>query len=264
LRAAPRRGQGVLDFRRPTAGAQRLQTVACHGRAKCRARPPAGGGGQRLRVGSRRPAFGRAAVPRRLSVGRGPPGEGVRVGRSIRRAAAERVARLAASPHPSDSPAHLPSGRVLRPLLTPAARSGSLTAAPVASATNGRSPEVSPTAFGAPPPDLRLAALMDSDFATVSPLVRRARLVSGSCPSARASRSALLSDSASRPRPCASRSLRLHQAGKRTSTSCLLDMLGTQRKARATQPGPRAGGGTYPRAQKHGSCQSGMKRGAAS
>jgi hypothetical protein len=40
-------------------------------------------------------------------------------------------------------------------------------------------------AFGAQPPDLRFAPLMDMDFATRCSLVRRLRLVSGSCPSAR-------------------------------------------------------------------------------
>src|SRR5258708_33913193 len=52
-------------------------------------------------------------------------------------------------------------------------------------ATRGRSPGVSSFAFGAQPPDLRFAPLMDMDFAIRCPLVRRLRLVSGSCPSAR-------------------------------------------------------------------------------
>src|SRR4051794_38802772 len=52
-------------------------------------------------------------------------------------------------------------------------------------ATRGRSPGVSSIAFGAQPPDLRFAPLMDMDFAIRCPLVRRLRLVSGSCPSAR-------------------------------------------------------------------------------
>jgi Reverse transcriptase (RNA-dependent DNA polymerase) len=51
-------------------------------------------------------------------------------------------------------------------------------------ATRGRSPGVSSIAFGAQPPDLRFAPLMDMDFAIRCPLVRRLRLVSGSCPSA--------------------------------------------------------------------------------
>jgi hypothetical protein len=51
--------------------------------------------------------------------------------------------------------------------------------------TRGRSPGVSSIAFGAQPPDLRLAPLMDMDFAIRCPLVRRSRLVSGSCSSAR-------------------------------------------------------------------------------
>src|SRR5207247_4781986 len=52
-------------------------------------------------------------------------------------------------------------------------------------AARGRSPGVSSIAFGAQPPDLRFAPLMDMDFAIRCPLVRRLRLVSGSCPSAR-------------------------------------------------------------------------------
>src|SRR5271157_1638685 len=43
--------------------------------------------------------------------------------------------------------------------------------------------------------------------------------------------STLLSDPASRRSPCASLSLLLHQDGKRTFTSQLLNMLGTQEKA---------------------------------
>ncbi|MBS1116532.1 MAG: hypothetical protein H6Q87_916 [candidate division NC10 bacterium] len=54
------------------------------------------------------------------------------------------------------------------------------------SGTPSRSPEVSSTAVRARPPDLRFAPLMDMDFAVTRPLVRRARLVSGSCPSTRA------------------------------------------------------------------------------
>src|SRR6185369_16763687 len=41
--------------------------------------------------------------------------------------------------------------------------------------------------------------------------------------------STLLSDPASRPRPCASRSLHLHQVVKRTFTSQLSNMLGTRK-----------------------------------
>src|SRR5713101_7482013 len=50
-----------------------------------------------------------------------------------------------------------------------------------------RPPEVSSTACGAQPPDLRPAFLMDMDFAVNRPLVPRSRLfLSGFCPSARA------------------------------------------------------------------------------
>src|SRR5438132_13786253 len=53
-------------------------------------------------------------------------------------------------------------------------------------ATRSRSPGVSSIAFGAQPPDLRFAPLMDMDFAIRCPLVRHWRLVSGFCSSARA------------------------------------------------------------------------------
>jgi hypothetical protein len=72
--------------------------------------------------------------------------------------------------------------------------------------------------------------LMDTDFAISGSLVRRRRpqiqfLSIGSrvC-------STLLSDLASRLSPCASLSLRLHQAVKRTFTSKLSNMLGTPQK----------------------------------
>jgi hypothetical protein len=52
--------------------------------------------------------------------------------------------------------------------------------------TYGRSPEVSTTAFCAQPPNLRLTSLMDMDLAITRSLVRRPRLLSGSCPSAHA------------------------------------------------------------------------------
>lgn len=51
--------------------------------------------------------------------------------------------------------------------------------------TAGRSPEVSLTAFHAQPPNLRFASLMELDFAVSCQLVRRLRLISGFCPSAR-------------------------------------------------------------------------------
>jgi hypothetical protein len=54
------------------------------------------------------------------------------------------------------------------------------------SVTYDRSPEVSTTAFRAQPPNLRLTPLMDMDFAIKRSLVRRSRLISGFCSSARA------------------------------------------------------------------------------
>jgi len=53
------------------------------------------------------------------------------------------------------------------------------------SVTDGRSPEVSSTAFRAPPPNLRFAPLMDMGFAKPGPLAQRSRLLFGFCPSAR-------------------------------------------------------------------------------
>src|SRR5262249_27022325 len=71
------------------------------------------------------------------------------------------------------------------------------------SRTNGRSPEVSSTAFRTQPPDLQPVPLMDMDFAINCPLVRHRMpqirfLYIGSyvC-------SALLSDPPSPERPCA-------------------------------------------------------------
>ena len=75
--------------------------------------------------------------------------------------------------------------RTLCPLLTSAPRSGRLSTTSVAEATRNRSPGVSSAAFCAQSPDLRFAPLMDMDFAVSCPLVRRWRLVSGSCPSTR-------------------------------------------------------------------------------
>jgi hypothetical protein len=53
------------------------------------------------------------------------------------------------------------------------------------SVTDGRSPEVSPTAFRAAPPNLRFAPLMEMGFAKPGPLAQRSRLISGFCSSAR-------------------------------------------------------------------------------
>jgi hypothetical protein len=72
------------------------------------------------------------------------------------------------------------------------------------SGTDGRSPEVSSTAFSVQPPGLQPVPLMDMDFAVICPLVQHrmphTRFLSiGSrlC-------STLLSDPISRRRPCAS------------------------------------------------------------
>jgi hypothetical protein len=80
---------------------------------------------------------------------------------------------------------HEPDRRtdLLRPLLTSALRSNGLSTISVARATQSRSPGVSPAAFDASSPNLRLASLMDTDFAVSCPLFRRRRLVFGFCPS---------------------------------------------------------------------------------
>ncbi len=101
------------------------------------------------------------------------------------------------------------------------------------SVTCHRSPEVSSTAFDAQPPDLPPVRLMDRGFAVTGPLARHRRplirfLFIGSrlC-------SALLSGPASRRvlfHPCASLSLHVHHVVKRTYTSWLSNLLGTQEK----------------------------------
>src|SRR3984885_6475850 len=100
------------------------------------------------------------------------------------------------------------------------------------SLTCGRSPEVSSIAFHAQPPNLPPVPLMDVGFAIRCSLTRHRRppiqfLFIGSpvCYT-------LLSDLASRLSPCASLSLRLHQAVNRTFTSKLSNMLGTHKKGR--------------------------------
>jgi hypothetical protein len=95
--------------------------------------------------------------------------------------------------------------------------------------TNGRSPEVSSTAFRTPRADLQPVPLMDMGFAVIRPFARHRMplirfLFTGSCVC-----SALLSDPASRRRRCASLSLHLHQVVKRTLTSQLSNMLGTRK-----------------------------------
>jgi hypothetical protein len=81
---------------------------------------------------------------------------------------------------------------------------------------------------------------MDMDFAIIGPLVRHCMpqirfLYIGSyvC-------STLLSDPASRRRPCASLSLHLHQVVKRTFTFELSNMLGIPKKADPPRGGPAA------------------------
>ena len=51
--------------------------------------------------------------------------------------------------------------------------------------TYDRPPEVSSTAFRAPPPNLRFTPLMEVGFAKPGPLAQRSRLISGFCSSAR-------------------------------------------------------------------------------
>ena len=104
------------------------------------------------------------------------------------------------------------------------------------SGTNGRSPEVSSTAFRTQPSDLQPAPLMDMGFAVIRPLAQRRMphirfLFIGShvC-------STLLSDLASRRRRCASLSLHLHQVVKGTFTPKLSNLLGT-RKYPPAKPG---------------------------
>src|ERR1700674_1454812 len=94
--------------------------------------------------------------------------------------------------------------------------------------TRRRPPEVSSTAFPAHLPDLHPRPLMDEDFAVSCPLVRpglpdirflfvRSRFCS-----------TLLSDAASRRRPCASLTLHLLQVVKGTCPPKPSNMLGTQ------------------------------------
>src|ERR1019366_3476166 len=71
--------------------------------------------------------------------------------------------------------------------------------------------------------------LMDMDFATRCPLVRRSRLIFGSCPSTRTFAPRFLQTPPRGDSPCALLTLHLHQVGRRTFTSKLLNMPGTQR-----------------------------------
>ena len=108
-------------------------------------------------------------------------------------------------------------------------------------ATCGSSPEVSTAAFSAQPPDLRLTPLMDMDFAITRSLVRRSRLISGFCSSARA-----LLGASFRPimAPLRSATLHLHQVGGRLALPKLSYMLGT----RDLPPAERVASGSLPEA----------------
>src|SRR5207244_9501071 len=83
-----------------------------------------------------------------------------------------------------------------------ALRSGCLSTASVAEATQDRSPGVISAAFRAQSPDLRFASLMDMDFAVSCPLVRRSRLISGICPSTRTFAPRFLQTSPRDDSPC--------------------------------------------------------------
>src|SRR5262249_39822951 len=95
------------------------------------------------------------------------------------------------------------------------------------SRTNGRSREVSSTAFRTRPPDLQPVPLMDLDFVVASPLVRHCMPLIRFLFIGPYVCSTLLSDPTSRRRPCALLSLHLHQIVKRTFTFELSNMLGT-------------------------------------
>jgi hypothetical protein len=105
------------------------------------------------------------------------------------------------------------------------------------SGTSGRSPEVSSTAFRAPPRNLRFAPLMDRGFAVIRPLAQRRMPLIRSLSIGSYVCSTLLSDPASRRRRCASLSLHLLQVVKETFTPKLSNMLGTRKK------GPLGGAG---------------------
>jgi len=104
------------------------------------------------------------------------------------------------------------------------------------SGTNGRSPEVSSTAFGAQSPGLQPVPLMDMDFAVTCPLVRHRMPPTRFLSIGSRLCSTLLSDPVSRRRPCASLWLHLHQVVKGTLTPELSNMLGTHEKASRKEP----------------------------
>src|SRR5213592_118694 len=96
-----------------------------------------------------------------------------------------------------------------------------------------RSPEVSSTAFDAPPPDLPPVSLMDMGFAVTCPL---ARLLSGSCSSARIFAPRFF-QAPPRGECYFTLALRYHftsiTLSKGLSPSSCRNMLGTHKKARA-------------------------------
>src|SRR6516162_5596101 len=97
--------------------------------------------------------------------------------------------------------------------LTSALRSGCLSTSLVAHATQDRSPGVISAAFRAQSPSLRFAALMDMDFAVRCPLVRRSRLIPGSCPSTRTFALRFFWTPPRDGSPCVLLTLHLHQVG---------------------------------------------------
>jgi hypothetical protein len=120
------------------------------------------------------------------------------------------------------------------------------------SGTDGRSPEVSSTAFRTQPPDLQPVPLMDMGFAVICPLARHRMPLIRFLSIGSYVCSALLPDPASQRRPCASLSLHLHQVVKGTLTPKLSYMLGTQRK---TPPAlDFSGGATFLLADFHLPC----------
>src|SRR3954452_7561016 len=125
----------------------------------------------------------------------------------------------------------LEAGRLrdlLCPLLTSALRSNGLGAASVAEATQSRSPEVSSAAFCAQSPNLRFASLMEMDFAIRCSLVRRSRLVSGSCPSTRTFDPCFFQTPPRGGSPCILSSPSPPSGWAGTFTLKLLNMLSTQ------------------------------------
>src|SRR3981081_1078184 len=126
-------------------------------------------------------------------------------------------------------------------------RSECLTAPPVAEATQSRSPGVSSAAFCAQSPNLRSAPLMDMDFTVRCPFVRCSRLVFGFCPSTRAFAWCFLQTPPCGESPCTLLALHLHQVGRRTFTSELLSMPGTQRDPPVQGHQERCCGGVHQR-----------------